>query len=246
MCLAVSFLKKLSQVTACLAYNDSHQCREVARISCFINGTLHYFFVFKTEKAGIYFFIQDRRKNSCPNQVKNISDRAGLGNCWNEGKGIGGMVGTVSRVVPSRVEYQEARVLQAEKATSPSLWLYAEVNENWGEEICLKMGLAPENLNWVIYERGNFFLGERGRYLGNRLRDGPYSCPMCGEMDESLHHFLGEFRESRELRLEIFGREIRGRDWILEIYRSRWFLNINILESSSGLGRDIVIILLNN
>ena len=33
-------------------------------------------------------------------------------------------------------------------------------------------------------------LGERREYLGrNRLRDGPYSCPMFGEMDESLQHF---------------------------------------------------------
>ena len=33
---------------------------------------------------------------------------------------------------------------------------------------------------------------------------------MCGEMDESLHHFLGDCRELREWRLEIFGREVGG------------------------------------
>ena len=44
---------------------------------------------------------------------------------------------------------------------------------------------------------------------------------MCGEMDESLQHFLGDCRELRELRSEIFGREVGGRDWILEILRSR-------------------------
>jgi len=77
------------------------------------------------------------------------------------------------------------------KATSSSLGIYAEVKENWGEEIYLKMGLAPDDLKWVMYVRGNFMpLGERRKYLGrNRLRDGPYSCPMCGEMDESLYHF---------------------------------------------------------
>jgi len=55
------------------------------------------------------------------------------------------------------------------------------------------MGLAPDDLKRVMYVRENFMtLGERRKYLGkNRLRDGPYSCPMCGEMDESLHHFLG-------------------------------------------------------
>ena len=50
--------------------------------------------------------LQDRRKDSWPNQVKNILDRAGLGNCWNEGKGIGERVGTVSRSVASRLESQ--------------------------------------------------------------------------------------------------------------------------------------------
>ena len=159
-------------------------------------------------KQAFLMMLQDRRKDSWPNQVKNILDRAGLGNCWNEGKGIGEMVGTVSRLVATRLESQEVQVWQAEKATSPSLGIYAEVKENWGEEIYLKMGLAPDDLKWVMYVRGNFMpLGERRKYLGrNRLRDGPYSCPMCGEMDESLQHFLGDCIELRDLRLEIFGR----------------------------------------
>ena len=86
--------------------------------------------------------------------------------------------------------------------------IYAEVKENWGEEIYLKMGLAPDDFP-LIYVRGNVIpLGECRKYLGrNRLRDGPYSCPMCEEMDESLQHFLGD---CRELRLEIFGREVGG------------------------------------
>ena len=54
-----------------------------------------------------------------------------------------------------------------------------------------------------------------------------YSSPMCGEMDEFLHHFLGDCRELRELRLEIFGREVGKRDWILEVLRSRCYLSIN-------------------
>ena len=71
-------------------------------------------------------------------------------------------------------------------------------------------------------------LGERRKYLGrNGLRDGPYSCPMRGEMDESFRHFLGECRELRELCLEIFGRQVGGRDRILEVLRSRCYLNIN-------------------
>ena len=125
------------------------------------------------------------------NQEENILDRAGLGNCWNEGKGVGEMVGSVSRLVTSGLESQEFQVWQAEKATSPSLGICAEVKENWGEEIYLKMRLAPEDLKWIMYVMGNFMpLGERRKYLGrNRLRDGTYSCPMCGEMDESLHHF---------------------------------------------------------
>ena len=50
---------------------------------------------------------------------------------------------------------------------------------------------------------------------------------MCAKMDESLHHFLGDCRELRELRLEIFGREAGGRDLILEIFRGRCYLIIN-------------------
>ena len=84
----------------------------------------------------------------------------------------------------------------------------------WGEEIYLKIGLAPEDLKWVMYLKGNSMpLGEHRKHLGrNRLRDDPYSCPMCGKMDESLHHFLRNCRELRELRLEMFGREVGGRD----------------------------------
>ena len=51
--------------------------------------------------------LQDRRKDSWSNQVKNIFDRVGLGNCWDDGKGIGEMVGTVSRLVATRLESQE-------------------------------------------------------------------------------------------------------------------------------------------
>ena len=74
------------------------------------------------------------------------------------------------------------------------------------------MGFAPYDLKWVMYVRGNFMLlGERRKYLGrNRSRDGPYGCPMCGEMDEPLHHFLGDCRELRELCLEIFGGKVGG------------------------------------
>ena len=98
------------------------------------------------------------------------------------------MVGTVFRLVATRLESQEVQGWQAEKATSPSLGIYAEVKENWGEEIYLKMGLALEDSKWVMFVGGNFMpLEERKKYLGtNTLRDGPYSCPMCGEMDESF------------------------------------------------------------
>ena len=56
------------------------------------------------------------------------------------------MIGTVSRLVATRLESQEVQVGQAEKATSPSLGIYPEVKENWGEEIYLKMELAPDDL----------------------------------------------------------------------------------------------------
>ena len=87
-----------------------------------------------------------------------------------------------------------------------------EVKENLGEEIYPKMGFAPDALKCLIYVRGNFMpLGERRKYFGrNRLRDGSYSCPMCGEMGESLQHLLGDCRELRDLRLEIFGKEVGG------------------------------------
>ena len=93
--------------------------------------------------------------------MKNILDRVGLGNCWNEGKGIREMVGTVSRLVATGPESQEVQVWQAQKATSPSLGIYAEVKENWGEEIYLKMGLAPDNLKWIMYVRGKFYASWR-------------------------------------------------------------------------------------
>jgi len=58
-------------------------------------------------KHAFLMMLQNRRKDSWTNQVKNILDRAGLGNCWNEGKGMGEMVGTVSRLVATRLESQE-------------------------------------------------------------------------------------------------------------------------------------------
>ena len=55
-------------------------------------------------------------------------------------------------------------------------------------------------------------LEERRKYLRrDRLRDSIYSCPVFGETKESLHYFLGECRELRELHLEILGREIGER-----------------------------------
>ena len=47
--------------------------------------------------------------------------------------------------------------------------------------------------------------------------------------------------ELRELRLEIFGREVGG-DWILEIFRNRWYLSINNIGKFVQLGmryRDV-------
>ena len=40
--------------------------------------------------------------------------------------------------------------------------------------------------------KGDFMpLGVRRKYLGRaKLRDGPYSCSICGEKDESLHKFF--------------------------------------------------------
>ena len=77
---------------------------------------LFVFFVAMTPRvffaSNIFFLptLQDRRKDSWPNQMKDILDRAGLGNCWNEGNEIGGMVGTVSRLVATRLESQEIQI----------------------------------------------------------------------------------------------------------------------------------------
>ena len=60
--------------------------------------------------------------------MKNILDRVGLGDSWNEGKRIEDMVGTVSRLVASRLESKEVQVWQAEKATSPSLGILHKKN----------------------------------------------------------------------------------------------------------------------
>ena len=59
-------------------------------------------------KQAFFMMLQYRRKDSWPNQAKNILDRDGLCNCWNERKGIGGMVGTKSRLVAAGQESQEA------------------------------------------------------------------------------------------------------------------------------------------
>ena len=101
---------------------------------------------------------------------------------------------------------------------------------------------------WVMYVRGNFMpLGERRKYFGrNRLRDGSYSCPMCGEMGESLQHLLGDCRELRDLRLEIFGKEVGGRDWISEILRSRCYLTINNIGKFVRVGMMYRDVFLNN
>ena len=110
------------------------------------------------------------------------------------------MVGTVSELIPSRLEFHEVQAWQVEKATSPSLGVYAAVKENWSEGFYLKMELAPEDLVWAMYVRGNFTpLGEYRKHLE---RDSP----MSGEMGQSLHHFLGECREFKEMCLEIFGK----------------------------------------
>ena len=53
---------------------------------------------------------QDKRKDSWPNHLKNILDGARFGNCRNEGKGIGGIVGTVSRLGGTRLESREVQV----------------------------------------------------------------------------------------------------------------------------------------
>ena len=36
-------------------------------------------------KKAFLMMLQDRRKDSWPNQVNNILDRSGLDNCWNVG-----------------------------------------------------------------------------------------------------------------------------------------------------------------
>ena len=96
--------------------------------------------------------------------------------------------------------------------------------------ICGGQGeLGPRNLSKNVIKSGRFKLGnicmgefmplgKRRKYLGMAgLRNGPYACPMCEEMDECLHHFLGECKELRQIRPEIFGRQVRRKGWILEI-----------------------------
>ena len=70
--------------------------------------------------------------------------------------------------------------------------------------------------------------GERRQYLGRtRMSDGPYSYPMCGGMDESLHYFLGECERLRDLRLELLDRKVGRRDYILEILKNSCYSDIN-------------------
>ena len=53
-------------------------------------------------------------------------------------------------------------------------------------------------------------------------------------------------RELRDLHLEIFGKEVRGRDWISEILRSRCYLTINNIGKYVRVGIRYRDVFLNN
>ena len=88
-------------------------------------------------------------------------------------------------------------------------------------------------------------LGYRRKYLGrNRSRDGPYSCPMCGEMDESLQLFFYGIVGSCAWKYLV--RRLGERDWIYKILRRRFYLTINNIGKFVRVGMRYCDVFLNN
>jgi hypothetical protein len=104
-----------------------------------------------------------------------------------------------------------------------SLELYAKAKEQWGEELYFKAGLQKRQLKFIICVRSDGLqVGERRKYLvGVRQVSGPYFCPMCGK-EEDLVHFVWKCSELIDLRKELFGVEVRGRDETINLLARKY------------------------
>ena len=182
--------------------------------------------------------LQDRRKCSWASQVKSILNSCGLSGVWNEGKGIGLEVGNVAKLVKGVLEDQEIQKWQCEVAASVSLGIYRQWKEVWGYDNYFKAGLNSEEIKWYISGRGNFLaLGERRKYLGRvRVKEGPYSCPMCGENGEDLLHFMALCPELQDLRKDLFFVNVGTSEWLVSVMGSKNYGTIRMIAKYIKLG----------
>ena len=90
-----------------------------------------------------------------------------------------------------------------------------------GEEVYFKLGLKGEEIKWILNLRGGSIdIGERERkFRGHSVN--PVPCPMCGEDDEDIFHFLGNCKELADLRNECFSLVLADRRWVEGIVGSR-------------------------
>ena len=143
-----------------------------------------------------------------PCQIKSVLDQCGLSHMWGDGLGLEDMGDQVSRVVERILQDQEIQAWQAQRSLSNSLGLYCRSKEIWGEVLFFKVGLNKNEIKLLIEMRADSLpLGQRRKFIGReKSKAGPYFCPMCGGLDESVYHLMCECEELSDWRLEVFGR----------------------------------------
>ena len=90
---------------------------------------------FTVAKAAYLEALTQNSKTRWPAEIKNILYKCGLGEWWNEGKGIMGMEEIVVREVQERLKNQEIQIWWASLDRSGSLKLYRQVKGSWGRGI---------------------------------------------------------------------------------------------------------------
>ena len=158
-------------------------------------------------------------KTSWTAQIKRILDENGFSSSWEKGKGPEDHE-KFFKEFSARLEDQEVQLWQAAVDKSPSLTLYREVKENFGQEFYFKLGLPIKYLRIWIQIRANCL--PIYTKVARKKREGPEagcSCLRCGENDYGLGHFLLRCKQLSHLRGLIIQ---EGEDRLLcELMRSR-------------------------
>ena len=158
-------------------------------------------------------------KTSWTAQIKRILDENGFSSSWEKGKGPEDHE-KFFKEFSARLEDQEVQLWQAAVDKSPSLTLYREVKENFGQEFYFKLGLPIKYLrNWIQIRTNCLQIYTT---VASKNREGPEagcSCLRCGENDYGLGHFLLRCKQLSHLRGLIIQ---EGEDRLLcELMRSR-------------------------